>query len=247
MASTLAHHSPPHTLDWPTPSFLLPLISASLYSCSPLSLSVTLWDLTLTPLSQSLFLSLLLPSSVSLCRPSGMLLQSITIKAHRAPVLPVLLPSLARFGPGSAHSGWESVLETAHTDIICCPGAPSYSWAAQSHFGPAGGPALTPELLEDFGASATWKEGGPCRLQGLLGQDGLDWGTWREIDISTQHLLLDTDGGLNHHCTFVNKEIVGGLRELMGLTKETFALPTPLRATWICAIRDSWKVGEEEY
>ena len=52
----------------------------------------------------------------------------------------------------------ENVLETAHTDIICCPGAPSYSWAAQSHFGPVGGPALTPELLKDFGASATWKD-----------------------------------------------------------------------------------------
>ena len=182
----------------------------------------------------SLSITVSLPASpflyLSLRRPSGTLLQSITIEAHRAPILPVLLPSLARFGPGSAHSGRESVLETAHTDIICCPGAPSYSWAAQSHFGPVGGPALTPELLKDFGASATWKEGGPCRLQGLLGQDGLDWGTWREIDISTQHLLLDTDGGLNHHCTFANKEIVGGLKELMGLTKETFAITHPTQS-----------------
>ena len=177
MASTLVHHSPPHTLDWPTPSFLLPLISASLYNCSLLALSVTLWDLTLTPLSQSLFLSLLLPSSISL---------------SAGPQARCSSPSLSRptghqFSQ-SSYPHWqdlaqallivgENVLETAHTDIICCPGAPSYSWAAQSHFGPVGGPALTPELLKDFGASATWKEGGPCRLQGLLGQDGLDWGT----------------------------------------------------------------------
>lgn len=169
MAPTPAHHSLPHTLDWP---FLLPLVSASPYSCSPLSLSVSLWDLTLTPLSQSLFLSLLLPSSVSLCRPSGTLLQSISIEAHRAPILPVLLPSLARFGPGSAHSGRESVLETAHIDIICCPRAYSYSWAAQSHFGPVGGPALTPELLEDWVPLPPRRRGDPAGSKGYWGRMG---------------------------------------------------------------------------
>ena len=59
----------------------------------------------------SLSITVSLPASpflyLSLRRPSGTLLQSITIEAHRAPILPVLLPSLARFGPGSAHSGRE--------------------------------------------------------------------------------------------------------------------------------------------
>ena len=163
---------PPHALAWPTSSFLLPLVSASLCSCPLLSLSVTLWALTLTSLSQPVCLSL----PLCLRRPSGMLLQSIPIEAHRAPVLPVLLPSLARFGPGSAHSGRESVLErlltlmfSAALGLPATPGGLVTPWTCWW-------PSLDPRAAGGR-MSATWMEGGPCRLQGLLGQDGLDWGT----------------------------------------------------------------------
>ena len=105
-----------------------------------------------------------------------MLLQSIPIEAHRAPVLPVLLPSLARFGPGSAHSGRESVLERLLTLMFSAalwlpanPGGLVTPWTCWW-------PSLDPRAAGGR-MSATWMEGGPCRLQGLLGQDGLDWGT----------------------------------------------------------------------
>ena len=63
-----------------------------------------------------------------------------------------------------------------------------------------------------------------------------------EIDIPTQHLLLGIDGSLNHHCTFLNREIVGGLRELMGLTQETFAITHPTQEP--PGLGDSWQSGE---